>query len=56
MESVFTAVYVIEVVVKVLVDGWKKYSESPRNVFDFSVTLLAVSATIYVYCVSPGSD
>jgi two pore calcium channel protein len=50
METAFTMVYVLEVVVKILVDGWKKYSESPRNMFDFSITMLAVFATAYVYC------
>ncbi|KAG7339291.1 ion transport protein [Nitzschia inconspicua] len=56
METIFTAVYILEIIVKVLVDGWKKYSESPRNVFDFSVTLLAVFATLYVYYPNAYSD
>lgn len=50
IESAFTFVYVLEVILKVMVNGWKKYSESARNMFDFSVTLLAVLATAYVYC------
>lgn len=50
METIFTMVYVLEVIIKVLVDGWKKYSENPRNMFDFGITVLAVFATAYVYC------
>ena len=52
METVFTLVYVLEVMIKVLVQGWKKYSEKPRNMFDFGITMLAVFATAYVYCES----
>jgi hypothetical protein len=50
METIFTAVYVLEVWLKITVLGWKKYSESPRNMFDFTITWLAVFATLYVYC------
>ena len=46
----FTTFYVLEVLAKVLVNGWKKYTESARNVFDFFITCLSVLATIYVYC------
>ena len=49
MESMFTMLYLLEVMVKVMVNGWKRYLESPRNVFDFSITLLALVATVYVY-------
>lgn len=50
IETVFTVLYFVEVIFKVMVNGWKKYSESARNMFDFSVTMLAVFATAYVYC------
>lgn len=50
METIFTVIYVFEVVLKVLVDGWKRYSESMRNMFDLFITLLAVLASAYVYC------
>lgn len=50
METIFTVVYVLEAMLKIMVDGWKKYSESMRNMFDFFITLLAVLATAYVYC------
>lgn len=52
METIFTGVYVVEAALKILVDGWKKYSESARNVFDFTITALAILATAYVYCES----
>lgn len=55
-ETVFTSVYVLEVFVKVLVLGWKKYAESGKNLFDISITLLALSATLYVYCPNQYSD
>ena len=38
-ENLFTLLYTLEVVLKVTVDGWTKYSESPRNVFDFTITM-----------------
>jgi hypothetical protein len=38
-------------------DGYiegKKYNESLRNVFDFTITILAVLATAYLYCETIG--
>jgi len=49
METVFTVVYVLEAMLKIMVQGWKRYSESGRNIFDFSITLMAVLASAYVY-------
>jgi len=49
METLFTICYVLEVIVKIMVNGWKKYSEQPRNMFDFFVTISAIFATAYVY-------
>ncbi|CAJ1945081.1 unnamed protein product [Cylindrotheca closterium] len=48
-ESVFTVAYTVEATIKILVDGWTKYSESPRNVFDFTITVSVLAASIYVY-------
>jgi two pore calcium channel protein len=56
METIFTALYTTEVVLKVMVYGWKKYSESPRNTFDFVVTISALLATGYVYYPNAYSD
>jgi hypothetical protein len=50
METIFTVVYVLEAMLKIMVEGWKRYSESPRNMFDFVITLMAVLASAYVYC------
>ena len=50
METIFTVVYVLEAMLKIMVEGWKRYSESMRNMFDFFITMLAVLATAYVYC------
>mmetsp|Transcript_36993 Transcript_36993/g.41654 ORF Transcript_36993/g.41654 Transcript_36993/m.41654 type:complete len:840 (-) Transcript_36993:136-2655(-) len=49
MEAVFTMVYVLEAILKIIVLGWKRYSQSGRNIFDFSITLMAVLASAYVY-------
>eukprot|EP00584_Thalassiosira_punctigera_P014654 CAMPEP_0172548632 /NCGR_PEP_ID=MMETSP1067-20121228/17872_1 /TAXON_ID=265564 ORGANISM="Thalassiosira punctigera, Strain Tpunct2005C2" /NCGR_SAMPLE_ID=MMETSP1067 /ASSEMBLY_ACC=CAM_ASM_000444 /LENGTH=816 /DNA_ID=CAMNT_0013335873 /DNA_START=47 /DNA_END=2497 /DNA_ORIENTATION=+ len=48
-ETVFTVVYVFEAMLKIMVYGWKRYIESPRNVFDFFITVLVVLASVYVY-------
>ena len=56
METVFTIIYLIEVVVKVMVLGWKRYSESYKNLFDMTVTWMAVFATCYVYYPNEYSD
>lgn len=40
LETLFTTLYVWEAILKVTVNGWKKYSESPRNVFEFLYHLL----------------
>ena len=52
IETAFTCIYVLEVVLKIMANGWKRYRESARNMFDFSITLLAMLATAYVYCKS----
>jgi len=49
METVFTVLYVVEAMLKIIVEGWKRYIESMRNKFDFFITVLAVLATSYVY-------
>ncbi len=56
METIFTGLYVIEAAIKILVEGWKRYSESMRNMFDFYITILAVVASAYVYCKSYCTD
>ena len=49
LETCFTCLYVLEVWLKIMVDGWRKYSESMRNKFDLTITVAAVAATAYVY-------
>jgi hypothetical protein len=49
METMFTIIYTLEVIAKVNVFGWKAYTEIQRNVFDFSITVLAVVSTVIVY-------
>lgn len=56
VESVFTCVYVVEAALKINVEGWKRYGESTRNMFDFVVTLAALVATAYVYYPNAYSD
>jgi len=56
MEAVFTLIYCVEAVVKVNVFGWKAYSESPKNMFDFTITVLAVASSVVVYYPNQISD
>ena len=42
--------------VKVAVFGWKSYSEHARNMFDFSITVLAVFSSAVVYFPNDYSD
>ncbi|KAL7551472.1 hypothetical protein ACHAWF_014665 [Thalassiosira exigua] len=49
LELVFTMIYVLEVILKIVVNGWKQYIEKPRNAFDFIITVSVVLATAYVY-------
>lgn len=56
MEALFTLIYFVEMTVKIVVMGWKRYSESIKNMFDFIVTILAVVSTIYVYYPNNYSD
>lgn len=49
IETAFTLLYVIEAILKIMVRGWKQYSEDPRNMFDFIVTMSALVASAYVY-------
>ena len=55
VETIFTVVYTIEAVLKIMVYGWKHYIQSPRNCFDFIITVVAIVATAYVYCKYPYS-
>lgn len=48
-ETIFTVLYVSEAILKIMVNGWKKYRQLPRNVYDFIITLLVVLASAYVY-------
>ena len=50
METLFTILYTIEAILKIIVNGWKRYSESGRNIYDFTITVVAVLASAYVYC------
>eukprot|EP00970_Alexandrium_tamarense_P010420 scaffold2107_cov192-Alexandrium_tamarense.AAC.47 len=49
LETLFTVLYVFEALLKIMVNGWKAYTESGRNLFDFVITIVAVIATLYVY-------
>ena len=52
VETIFTLVYALEALLKIMVNGWKHYIQSPRNCFDFVITILVLLATAYVYCKS----
>ena len=55
-ETVFTIIYCIEAFLKILVYGWKRYMRDTRNFFDFTITMLSLAATIYVYYPNAFSD
>lgn len=48
-ETVFTALYVIEASLKIMTMGWRTYIQSPRNAFDFIITILVCLASAYVF-------
>ena len=52
LETVFTILYALEAILKIIVNGWRTYIESPKNCFDFFITVLVVLASAYVYCES----
>eukprot|EP00978_Attheya_sp_CCMP212_P020808 scaffold60102_cov53-Attheya_sp.AAC.6 len=56
LETAFTIVYCIEMLVKIMTQSWKGFIESQRNRFDFLITVLAVFATAYVYYPNKFSD
>lgn len=45
---VFTAIFLVEVIVKTLAYGWYKYLEDPFNAFDFVVVVLSIVEIILV--------
>ena len=49
LETLFTVVYCIEMFLKLLVNGWRRYVGQFRNIFDGLITILALLATVYVY-------
>lgn len=56
VETIFTVIYALEALSKVMVLGWKRYTQSPKNLFDFGVTVSAVLASAYVYYPNEFSD
>lgn len=49
LELILSTVYVLEVLSKISVFGTKRYFESAKNIFDFTITVLAVVASAVVY-------
>lgn len=56
METLFTVIYCFEMILKILVNGWRRFSHSMRNLFDLLITILAILATVYVYFPNEFSD
>jgi len=48
-ETFFTVIYCFEMALKLLVLGWRRYTQANRNIFDGTITILALTSTIYVY-------
>mmetsp|Transcript_5079 Transcript_5079/g.10243 ORF Transcript_5079/g.10243 Transcript_5079/m.10243 type:complete len:237 (-) Transcript_5079:618-1328(-) len=55
-ETCFTVLYAIEMFLKILVKGRRRFWSSFRNRFDAAVVLLAVTASAYVYYPNSFSD
>ena len=55
-QTAFTVIYCVEMGIKILVLGWKRYSESFRNLFDAFITVLSFVSTCYVYYPNRYSD
>ena len=55
-QTAFTIFYAIEMSAKILVLGWRQYSEKYKNLFDGAMTVLCVAATAYVYYPNDYSD
>jgi len=55
-ETCFTIIYCVEMSLKIIVYGWKRYIRDTRNLFDFTITILSLTATIYVYYPNTFSD
>ncbi|CAB9519936.1 pore calcium channel protein 1 [Seminavis robusta] len=56
IEAIFTAIYCVEAILKIVAMGWNNYIEKAKNVFDFIITILAFLATAYVYYPNDYSD
>lgn len=56
METVFTVVYGVEATCKISVYGWRTYCGKIKNVFDFTITILAIVSTIVIYYPNDYSD
>jgi len=56
IEALFTLIYCVEALLKIIALGWRSYSESTKNIFDFVITILAFVASAYVYYPNEFSD
>lgn len=56
METCFTVVYGVEAGCKISVYGWRTYCEKLKNVFDFTITILAIVSTAVIYYPNDYSD
>eukprot|EP01065_Artemidia_motanka_P021707 TRINITY_DN2595_c1_g1_i1.p1 TRINITY_DN2595_c1_g1~~TRINITY_DN2595_c1_g1_i1.p1 ORF type:complete len:1100 (+),score=276.63 TRINITY_DN2595_c1_g1_i1:98-3301(+) len=48
LDFLFSVLYLIEMMLKIVVDGWNYYWGSLRNMFDGLVTLLALFSCVYI--------
>jgi two pore calcium channel protein, plant len=56
METAFTVVYGVEAGCKISVYGWRTYCDNIKNVFDLSITILAIFSTAVIYYPNDYSD
>lgn len=55
-ETGFTVIYTLEVMIKIAVYGWKTYLEQMKNVFDLTITAMAIVSAVVVYYPNDYSD
>ncbi len=56
VETLFTLLFVIEMMLKITALGWSRYILTLRNKFDGLITVMAVVATFYVYAPNSYND
>ena len=49
LDLFLVVLYIVELLFKLIIRGWKQFSSSRKNMFDVTITSLAALSTLYVY-------